>query len=90
MAAHALNRSAGSASAAEVGDLEARLINGLKVRRPVDMDFIAEVVGLAEDDQLPLGMVLSTYKWARPKTPRPFPYFQRAIRIRAAEIDVPL
>jgi hypothetical protein len=84
------DQSAGVASAATVAGLQDRLVNGLEVRRPVDMAFIAQVVTLVEQDRLPLSLILSTYKWARPKKPRPFPYFQRALRIRAAQIGVQL
>ena len=78
------------ASAATVADLQDQLVSGLKVRRPVDFAFIARVVTLVEQDRLPLSLVLSTYQWARPKTPRPFPYFVRGLRIRAARIGVQL
>ncbi len=76
------------ASGAVVGDLQDQLVVGLKVRRPVDLAFIARVVTLVEDDELPMALVLSTYQWARPKTPRPYPYFERGLRIRAARIGV--
>ncbi len=78
------------ANAATVVDLQDRLVSGLEVRRPVDLAFIARVVDLVEQDRLPLSLVLSTYQWARPKKPRPYPYFVRGLRIRAARIGVQL
>ena len=61
---------------------------GLLARRPVELAFIQRVVTLVQTGRLPLGMVKSTFQWARPKKPRPFPYFERAIRVRAAQIGV--
>ena len=84
------DRQSSEAAAATVADLQDQLVSGLKVRRPVDLAFIARVIRLVEQDRLPLSMVLSTHQWAYPKTPRPFPYFQRAMRIRAARIGVQL
>jgi hypothetical protein len=80
----------GVAAAAPVDDLQDRLVSGLQVRRPVDLAFIVRVVKLVEEDRLPLSLVLSTYKWAYPKTPRPYPYFEQALRVRAARIGVEL
>jgi hypothetical protein len=76
------------ATAAQVADLQEQLEFGLKTRRPAEIAFIARVVTLVEQDRLPLALVKSTFQWARPKQPRPFPYFERAMRIRAARIGV--
>ena len=80
----------GVAAAASVADLQEQLERGLLARRPVELAFIQRVVTLVQTGRLPLGMVKSTFQWARPKKPRPFPYFERAIRVRAAQIGVPI
>lgn len=77
-----------SASAAEIANLQDQLESGLQARRDVELVFITRVVNMVEQDTLPLPLVLSTYQWARPKKPRPFPYFERALRIRAARIGI--
>jgi hypothetical protein len=76
------------AVAVQVADLQDQLEAGLQTRRPAEVAFITRVVTLVEQDRLPLALVKSTFQWARPKKPRPFPYFERAIRIRAARIGV--
>ncbi len=80
----------GTAAAAEVANLQDQLESGLQARRPVELVFIGRVVTLIEQDGLPLPLVLSTYQWARTKKPRPFPYFERGLRIRAARIGIQL
>jgi hypothetical protein len=76
------------AVAAQVADLQDQLEAGLQTRRPAEIAFITRVVTLVRQDRLPLALVKSTFQWARPKKPRPFPYFERAMRIRAARIGV--
>jgi hypothetical protein len=39
---------------------------------------------------LPLELVVSTFRWARPKRPYGFPYFERALKVRAAKLGIEL
>lgn len=77
-------------AAADVADLQDQLEAGLKARRPVEFRFIARVVRMVRDEDLPLKLVLSTFQWARKKARKdiPFPYFQRALKIRAAKLGI--
>jgi len=71
---------------ANVADLHQQLKSGLKARRPVEFTFIAKVVTMVENDELPLDLVMSTFIWTR-NNPQareyPFVYFQQALRERA-------
>ncbi len=75
-------------SAAEVANLKEQLEGGLRTRRPVEFAFVARVVTLVEADKLPLSLVKSTFQWSRRKKPFPFPFFERAMRSRAARLGV--
>jgi len=75
--------------AQDIPDLQTRLERGLKATRPNELAFIARVVRLVDDERLPLGLVNSTYKWAVGKRP-PMPYFEQAMRVRAARFGVRL
>ncbi len=78
-----------SAAAVEVADLKDQLKNGLQARRPEEHAFIDRVVQMVRNDDLPMDLVKSTFQWARKsKKPYPFPYFERALRLRAAEIGI--
>jgi hypothetical protein len=69
--------------------LRDRLQAGLLTRRPEEKAFVDHIVDLVEQQQLPLDLVLSTYRWSVKQRPDfPFPYFQEAIRRRAAAIGV--
>ena len=75
----------------EVGDLKDQLENGLKARRPAELAFIAKVVTLVKTNKLPLPLVKSVFQWARErgaKTNYPFPYFERALKIRAKKLGI--
>jgi hypothetical protein len=61
------------------------LHTGLKSRLPREKGFVEHVVQLVEKRQLPLDLVMSTFLWARQQQPYPFPYFERALRLRAAQ-----
>jgi len=83
-----------SPAAADVADLKQQLEKGLKARRPQEFAFVALVVDMVDEDKLPLSLVKSTFLWARKKaasTRYPFPYFERALRVRAAKqgYDIP-
>ena len=72
----------------EVASLKDQLEKGLRARRPEEFAFIAKVVSLVNEGRLPLSLVKSTFQWARRKQPYQMPYFQKALRIRAARIGV--
>ena len=77
-----------SPMAVEVTDLKLQLEKGLRARRPEEFKFVKLVVTMVENDSLPLPLVKSTFLWARKKaitTRYPFPYFERALRVRAAK-----
>jgi hypothetical protein len=75
----------------DVADLKDQLKNGLRVRRPGDLAFIDKVVELVEGGRLPVSLVKGTFQWARTKTTRyPFPYFAKALRIRAGKLGIKL
>lgn len=82
---------AGTAAAAEtpgadVAGLQEQLEGGLRARLPPEFAFIKRVVTAVETGRLPIALVKSTFAWARrKKQPYPFPYFERALKLRAAE-----
>ena len=62
---------------------------GLKVQRPQDLAIIKKVVELTEQGRLPYSMVVGTFQWARKKPVKyPFPYFYKALQLRAKKIGV--
>ncbi len=77
------------AAAVEVADLKDQLKSGLFVRRPEEHAFIDRVVRMVEQERLPVDLVKSVFQWARKQKKRyPFPYFERALRLRAAELGL--
>jgi len=79
------------ASGINVADLKDQLKNGLRVRRPADLAFIDKVVEMVEEGRLPIAVVKSSFQWARIKPIRyPFPYFAKALRIRAGKLGIRL
>jgi hypothetical protein len=75
----------------DIAELKDQLKNGLRVRRPGDLAFIDRVVEQVEQGRLPESLVKSTFQWARNKTTRyPFPYFAKALRIRAGKLGIKL
>ncbi|MDG2382608.1 MAG: hypothetical protein P8N76_13145 [Pirellulaceae bacterium] len=68
--------------------LKDELQKGLKARLPSEFAFVDRVVALVDAGRLPSPLVRSTFGWARRKKPYPFPYFQRAMVLRAAKIGV--
>jgi hypothetical protein len=79
------------ASAGEIADLKEQLEKGLQARLPSEFKFIARVCLLVQQGTLPLPLVRSTFTWARRQVvgrKYPFPYFERALRIRAKRIGV--
>jgi hypothetical protein len=67
-------------------DLQGQLEKGLKARRPVEFDYIAQVVDLVEQGELPRDLVDSTFGWARKKRTKRLQYFQFALRARASDL----
>ena len=67
----------------KVADLKTQLESGLRARRPQEFRFIARVVRLVERKRLTMKIVQETFHWARRKRPYPYPYFERAMKIRA-------
>ncbi len=80
--------SGSQAMAADVADLQEQLEDGLLTRLPREFAFVGRVVRLVEGRRLPLDLVMSTFQWARRKRPYPFPYFERALRTRAARLGI--
>ncbi len=77
-----------STLAIEVADLQQQLEKGLRARRPEEFKFVKLVVTMVGNNTLPLPLVKGTFLWAKKKaltTPYPFPYFERALRVRAAK-----
>src|SRR5262249_6913065 len=72
-------------------DLKQQLEKGLKARRPVEFEYVAQVITLVENGTLPRALVDSTFGYAR-RQPRPLQYFEFALQYRAkkAGIDVPV
>jgi hypothetical protein len=71
-------------------DLQTALEKGLKARRPVEFQFIAQVVAMVDDGTLPRSVVITTFLWARYKRPYPFPYFAFGVRDQAAAMGIAL
>lgn len=69
-------------------DLQDRLEKGLQARRPSEFAFLKRVVELVNAGKLSTELVQSTFDWARHKRPWPYPFFERALKIRAARIGV--
>ena len=77
--------------AVEVADLKDQLEKGLKARLPADFAFISRVVMLVENEKLPVKTVKAVFQWARDKGAKnnyPFPYFQRALKLRAKKLGI--
>ncbi len=59
---------------------------GLKARRPVEFDYIKQVVALVDQGLLPKTLVDTTFVWAYKKPTRRLQYFQFALRARANQL----
>jgi hypothetical protein len=74
-------------------DLKTQLEKGLKARRPVEFQYIDQIIQLVEDGSLPVSLVQTTYGWARKQTSaRQLQYFQFALqaRVRSQGLNVKL
>lgn len=68
--------------------LQDTLEKGLKARLPADFEFVAHVVQLVDNGTLPYDLVLGTFDWVRKNRGQKtylMPYFEQALRRRAAE-----
>lgn len=80
-----------SASLAEEPVLADTLKFGLRARRPIEMQFTAEIAQLTDDGKLPKDYVLAVFDYARQRRPKfPLPYFEFAIRRKAEDLGVPI
>jgi len=74
-----------------VASLKDQLNSGLKTRRDVEKQFVDNVVKYVQTGRLPAKLVVETMQYARQKrTKHPFQYFQRALSLRAAKLNVAL
>jgi len=71
-------------------DLQTQLEKGLLARRPVEFEYIQQIVDLVDSGDLPREMVTTTFVWARKKPTRPLQYFQFALATRARKLPVVL
>jgi hypothetical protein len=72
----------------KMANLRETLEKGLQARRPEEFEFIRRVVQQVDDGTLPMDLVRGTFDWARRKRPFPFPYFERALKLRAAKLGI--
>jgi hypothetical protein len=73
-----------------VASLKSQLEAGLRARRPEEFLFVALIVERVEEGKLPRQLVLETFRWAQRRQPYPFPYFRRALTLRARRLGVSL
>ncbi len=71
-----------------VPTLKQQLQTGLLARTPQEQEFLDKVVAMVDSGELPLGLVQSTFLWARRHRPYPMQYFERALRIRANDVGI--
>ncbi len=71
-------------------DLKTQLQKGLRARRPVEFEYINEIIALVEKGELPKPLVTTTFVWARKQPTRQLQYFQFALQTRAKGLDVKL
>jgi len=71
-------------------DLKTQLEKGLRVRRPVEFEYIDQIVKLVEEGKLPRRLVTTTFVWAQKKEWRQLQYFQFALQVRARGLPVKL
>ena len=71
-------------------DLKTMLEKGLRARRPSEFAFIHRVVTLVNQGKLPIGIVETSFLWARPKRPYPMAYFEQTMEVRAKKAGIDL
>ncbi len=70
--------------------LKTQLEKGLKARRPVEFQYIDQIINLVEEGKLPRKLVVTTYLAAQQQPSRPLQYFQLALAARARGLNVRL
>ena len=70
--------------------LKTQLQKGLKARRPVEFEYIDEIIKLVEKGKLPRKLVVTTYLAAQQRPRHPLQYFQLALEARARGLNVRL
>lgn len=68
----------------------AKMKVALKTSTPEESGFLQHVSNLVEDDVLPRDLVISTFLWAKKQPGRPFQYFKRGLKVRAAKRGIKL
>jgi|GEM_PF-2319504 len=71
-------------------DLETQLQKGLKARRPVEFQYLHEIVKLVDQGKLPRKLVITTFLAAQQRRRHPLQWFQLALESRARGLDVKL
>jgi hypothetical protein len=80
-----------AASLAQEPSMADTLRFGLKARRPIELQFTAEIAQLTDNGKLPKDYVLAVFDYSRKRRPKlPLPYFEFAIRAKADELGVPI
>jgi hypothetical protein len=69
-------------------DLYKELAQGLRARRPVEFQYVEEVVALVKIGYLPRPLVDSTFGWARKKSRNQLQYFAFALQERAKQLGL--
>ncbi len=69
-------------------DLKTQLQKGLRARRPVEFEYIDQIVQLVEDDKLPYHLVITTFGWARVRRYQQLQYFQLALQARTRGLGI--
>ena len=70
--------------------LKTQLEKGLKARRPVEFEYIDQIIQLVEDGKLSRKLVVTTYLKAQQEHRHPLQYFQIALEARARGLNVEL
>lgn len=63
--------------------LQVQLEKGLRAMRPVEFEFLAEVLAQVDDETLPQDMVEQAFLWARRHRTYRVQYFEKALRALA-------
>ncbi len=69
-------------------DLETQLQKGLRARRPVEFEYIRQIVELVKDGKLPYQMVVTTFGRARFQRKQQLQYFQLALQARTQGLGI--
>jgi hypothetical protein len=62
---------------------------GLKARRPIELQFVAEIADLTDQGLLPKDFILAIFDYSRRRRPKfPLPYFEFVVRQKANDLGV--